>query len=153
MSHPTDLKAEAAAQPARHRHQLCVRLADAIAAKPGQALALGKENVERSASSFADHWRVLLSEGNLQAIDKLLRDDTEATEQLRISQPFAGLLTPAELRQCSKASYEVRSASLAWLERGFTIQNGHDRSGPGGCRPASSRWVAAIKGSASAKSE
>jgi hypothetical protein len=67
-----------------------------------QALALGRAYVERIASSFAAAWRTILAVGSVQGICSLLRDTTDDTEQMRISQPFAGLLTPQQLRAISR---------------------------------------------------
>src|SRR4051794_35717443 len=99
MKNPDDLKADGAALLAKHRRLVCEHTATAFEANPARALALGRDNVARSASSFAEDWRAILAVGSVSEICSLLRDTTDYTEQMRISQPFAGLLTPRQLRE------------------------------------------------------
>ena len=109
MTAAIDIKTQGASRLARHRQLVCKRTASMIETSPAHALALGRENVERSASSFADKWKELLSKGAIGEICGLLRDSSDDTEQMRISQPFGGLLPPDELRRISKEAYGLRS--------------------------------------------
>jgi hypothetical protein len=95
-------KLEGAARLARHRQLVCEHTADAIEAAPARALAVGRDNVQRSVSSFTAAWREILQKGAVPEICALLRDTREGTEQMRISQPFAGLLTTQQLRVISR---------------------------------------------------
>jgi len=106
MSIALQIKADGASRLARHRQLVCEHTAAAIEASPDRALALGRTNIERSASSFAAAWRAILAVGSVTEICVLLRDTSDDTEQMRISQPFAGLLAPQELRDISR---EARS--------------------------------------------
>ena len=103
-----EIKADGARRLARHRQLVCEHTADTIEASPERALALGGVNIERSASSFAEAWRAILAVGSVTKICALLRDDTDDTEQMRISQPFAGLLAPQELRAISREVYPIK---------------------------------------------
>lgn len=105
MSVATELKAEAANRLARHRQLVCELSADAIESAPVRALALARDNVERSASSFAEAWKNLLLRGSVAEICALLRDTNSGSEQMRISQPFAGLLSSEQLRAISREAY------------------------------------------------
>jgi len=102
MSAAIDIKAQGAGRLARHRQIICERTAAEIESCPSKALALGQDNVERTASSFANEWKKLMSRQAVGEICALLRDTSDGTEQMRISQPFAGLLPPGELRRISR---------------------------------------------------
>ena len=108
MSVAIDIKTEGAARLARQRQIICQHMAAVIEACPSKALALGQDNVERSASSFAGEWKKLFSRQAVGEICALLRDTSDGTEQMRISQPFAGLLPPGELRRISREVYGMR---------------------------------------------
>jgi len=106
-----DEKAKGAALLARQRRLVCLHTATAIEADPARALVLGLNNVERIASSFAPAWKSLLLRGAVSEICALLRDASEGTEQMRISQPFSGLLAFEELREISRRLDDDTKAS------------------------------------------
>ena len=108
MSAAVDIKTEGASRLARQRRIVCEHTALMIESSPARALALGRDNVERSASSFAGKWKELLSREAVCEICALLRDTGDGTEQMRISQPFAGLLPAGELGRISREVYGTR---------------------------------------------
>ncbi|MGB8170214.1 MAG: hypothetical protein WCF18_22110 [Chthoniobacteraceae bacterium] len=86
-------------------------MATAIEGNATRALALGRNNVERSASTLAGAWQSLLVRGDVVEICAVLRDASEGSEQMRISQPFSGLLAFEELREISRAVYGDKDAA------------------------------------------
>jgi hypothetical protein len=123
----TDLKCEGARRLARHRRMICARTAAAIEFSPVEALALARDNITRSSSSFATEWGDVLSRGVISEICALLRDPTDETEQMRISQPFSGLLGVQELSEISRVVYGPTIADVATSETAeelsFAIRN------------------------------
>lgn len=101
----TAAKEKGARELALHRHLIGKHTAAAVEANPEAAIRKGLDYFGRSASSFAPRWHELLLRGSIPEICAILRDRTEATEQLRISQPFAGLLSVELLKNIALEAY------------------------------------------------
>lgn len=91
-------KSEGARQLASQRANLSARIAAAIESHPAAAFAVAKDNLDywRAKRGGLDHfrsgWQRILTEWTPEQVCTLLRDQTESTEQWRISNPFAGVL-------------------------------------------------------------
>ena len=109
---PIPSKTDGSARLQRHRHLVCMALSEKLRNSPVQVIQKGRENLSRwrgqasprRRNEFWDQWGQMLETWSVGQIIALLQSQGEKQEQLRISNPFAGVLTEEELRHISHST-------------------------------------------------